>query len=314
MRGVAARLAAGAALVAVLLAPSRAPAGAGSTGANLLKAGVGARNLGMGGAATALTGDSSVILANPSLLSDLGGRSLMLMHWPGAAELRTEFLSYTIPVFTGGTAAGTVVFRTLPDIDNEVEGEVPVAVSDGLLAITYAWPVGLKGSHGGVTMKVFNTTLGELKATSAALDLGLTGLWGGSVPLRYGVGICNLGNPIKLESAGEPLPLTVRGGTSWSRKWYPNALTLAMDTSFNVEQDWRISGGLEWLQAGRLGLRAGGTLSRYARPGFSLGAGWKFRSTLIGPEAAYSLDYAYLPFGLQTMYEPTHCFSVFIRF
>ena len=34
----------------------------------------------------------------------------------------------------------------------------------------------------------------------------------------------------------------------------------------------------------------------------------------IGPEAAYSLDYAYLPFGLQTMYEPTHCFSVFIRF
>ena len=96
------------------------------------------------------------------------------------------------------------------------------------------------------------------------------------------------------------LKTTVRGGTSWSRKWYPSAMTLAMDASFNVEQDWRVSGGIEWLQAGRLGLRAGGTLSRYASPGFSLGAGWKFRSTLIGPEAAYSLDYAYLPFGLQT--------------
>ena len=94
-----------------------------TTGANLLKAQVGARTQAMGGAGTALPGDLSGLLANPSLLVSVGGRALMLTHWPGIADMRTEYASYSIPLGGLGIWAGSVLFRTLPDVDNEVPGE-----------------------------------------------------------------------------------------------------------------------------------------------------------------------------------------------
>ena len=81
MRGVWACVA----LLAMWLPTHGHAAGPGTTGANLLKVSVGSRSLAMGGAATALPGDLSGLLANPALLSLMGWRSLMFMHWPGIA-------------------------------------------------------------------------------------------------------------------------------------------------------------------------------------------------------------------------------------
>ena len=301
-------------VIGLLLGGAVRAASVATTGANLLKATVGPRNQAMGGAGTALPGDLSGGLANPALLTSIGGRSLQLTHWPGVANMRTEFASYSIPLGGLGLWAGSVLFRTLPDVDNEIPGELPVGVNDGMLMMSLARPVGKGRGSAGVNVKLFNSTLGDARATSVALDIGALTSTAGPNPLKYGISVNNVGNPIKHESAGEALPLTVNGGVSWSRQWYPNGLTLAADWSFNIEQNLRIAAGAEWIQAGRLALRAGGGISRFGGPTFSMGAGWQFRSTLLGPEAEYHLDYAFLPFALLTQFVPTHAFSLFIKF
>lgn len=301
-------------------------AGAGTTGANLLKVGVGPRVLAMGDATAALPGDLSAIAANPALLSAIGSRAFMAMYWPGAGGLRTEYVSYSPSLrwlgVSRGQAALTVLYRTLPDIDNvadwpraaPVPGEAPVAVNDGMLMISAGHPVGEAGGHAGVNVKVFNSALGETRATSFAIDAGALLRVTGVKDMHYGVSVLNLGSPIKHESAGEWLPLAVRGGLSWQRPIYPHRLSLAADATVNIEQDIRGGAGIEWLQAGRLALRAGGSAGRYRAASFGVGAGWRLRSTLLGPEAEYHFDYAYLPFAFLAGHEPTHAFSIYVRF
>ncbi len=300
----------------LLLSFSESSSGSGSstTGANLLKQQVGSRGLAMGGAQAALPGDLSGILANPALLHPVAARSFQLMHWPGLGEARTEYGSYSLPAGRLGIFAGTLLYRTLPDIANEEAFDPPVAVSDGMVALTLARRVGTKNAAGGITLKLFNATLGEVRATSGALDFGYLARTRGTHPLLYGVSLTNLGLPVKPGETGEPLPTALRGGASWTRSWYPNVFTAAADVALNIEQNARVSGGLEWLQAGRLAARVGGAWSRYAGATFSAGAGWRMRSTLLGPEAEYSFDYAFLPFALLDGFEPTHGFSMFVRF
>jgi len=285
-----------------------------TTGANLLKSQVGSRDQAMGGAGTALPGDLSGLLANPALLVPVGGKALMLTHWPGIADLRTDYASYSLPVGGLGFWAGSALFRTLPDVDNNIPGEAPVPVNDGMLMMTLARHVGKGRGAAGVNIKLFNSTLGDSRATSVALDFGATTSTVGANPVIYGFSVNNVGNPIKHEAAGEPLPLSVNGGASWTKVWYPSSLTLAADGSFNVEQNLKAAAGVEWIQAGRLALRLGGAYGRFTGPTFGLGAGWQFRSTLLGPEAEYHLDYAFMPFTLLTQYVPTNVFSLFVKF
>ncbi len=308
-------------LACVCLAwPARGGAGPGTSGADLLKVSVGSRHLAMASAETALRGDLAGVLANPALLSLLGRRSIMFMHWPGIAEMRTEFLSYSLPAGKVGTWAGTVLFRTFPAIDNEVPGEAPVEVSDGMLMMSLGRGTGKGRGHLGASIKLFNSALGDVKATSVAADIGAAGRAMGTKYFRYGVSVNNIGAPIKHEEAADALPLTVRAGLSYERPFEPHHLTVSWDMRINVEQDLRVALGLEWMQAGRLGLRAGGWYRRFAARNFSFpgnctfGAGWRFSSTMLGPYAEYNLDYAFLPFALLTQDAPTHAFSVFIRF
>ncbi|MEK7475963.1 MAG: PorV/PorQ family protein [Candidatus Coatesbacteria bacterium] len=309
MRSIAVLLA----LLAAVPAPLRA-AGVGTTGAGLLKVQAGARSLAMGGAGTALAGDLSALLVNPAMLAPVGARSLMLMHWPGVADNRTEYASYSVPLGSFGIWAGSVLFRSLPDIANQDAIDEPVAVSDGAILMTFARRMGGLGGAGGVSIKVFNSALGDIRATSVAVDLGMLSQGTGRYPIRYGLSITNLGNPIKHLEAGEPLPITVRGGLSWTRGWYPHALTVAADALLNTEQNTKVAVGVEWLQAGHLAVRAGGSYNRYGGTSFTLGGGWQFRSTVLGPEAEYHLDYAYLPFRVIDSFEPTNCFSLFVKF
>lgn len=301
-------------LVSVLRAAPSAAAGAGTSGASLLNVNVGARNMALGCASVALSGDLSSVIANPALVSPIAARSIVFMHWPGIAEINTEFVSYSMPLGWVGTWAGTVLFRSMPDIDNDVEGESPVAVNEGMIMMSLGRPFDRGLGHAGLSVKLFNSTLGEVKATSVALDLGAVRSTGGRDPLLWGLSLVNLGNPIKHEIVGEPLPLAIRGGASYVRSFYPHALTAAGEVSVNLEEELRVSAGVEWLQAGRLALRGGCAWRRYAPLSFSLGTGWQMRSTALGPEAEYHFDYAFVPFAFLEGYEPTHAFSVFIKF
>ncbi len=302
------------------LVSERALAGPGTSGANLLKVSAGSRDLAMGSADTALAGDLAVLLANPSLLSPVGGRSMHFMHWPGIADMRTEYLSYSLRVGDLGMWAGTVLFRTFPAIDNEVSGEEPVEVNDGMLMMTFARAIGKGDGHLGANVKLFNSTLGQAKATSMAIDLGALGRPAWSKYLRYGAAVTNIGNPIKHESAGETLPVTVRTGMAYSRPVDRHHLTVALDLAVNVEQDVRTAAGAEWMQGGHLALRAGSVYRRFSPRSFSFpenftfGTGWRFRSTMLGGDAEYNVDYAYIPFALQSQYVPTHALSIFVKF
>jgi len=299
----------------VMMAPCRAlAAGAGTTSANLLKVTAGSREFSMGGAGCALSGDLSGILSNPALLSPIGSKSAMFMYWPGIGDMKTEFVSYSSPTSLG-FLAGTVLFRSIPDIDNNsavfTVDEPAVSVNDGMIVLTLGRQARQPAGHAGLSLKIFNSALGEVRATSFALDLGWLGRYREA---WYGLSLLNVGLPIKHESTGEMLPITLKGGACYTRIIYPHSLTLSAEVSANVEQDARLAAGVEWLQVGRLGLRAGGAVSRYSGANFTVGAGWQIRSTVLGPEAEYHFDYAYLPFSFLSGYQPTHALSVFVKF
>jgi len=301
-------------MVLCLLVGKAAASGAGTTGANLLKVAMGVRQAGMGGVGTALPGDLAGTLSNPALLSYVSSRSVQLIHWPGMGGLRTEFASYSIPVGWLGTWAGTVLYRTLPPIDNAGLSEEAITVNDGMVMMGLGRPLGRSGWLGGANVKLFNSSLGDIRATSGAVDLGVMRATPGAEPVRYGLAVDNLGLPIKHESVSAALPLTLRGGASWTKQWYPHSLTIATEGCFNWEMDARAAAGVEWLQQGKLALRAGINASRYAGWSWSLGTGWHMRSAAFGPEAEYEIEYAFVPFPLQTVFEPTHAFSLYIKF
>jgi hypothetical protein len=239
----------------------------------------------------------------------------MFMHWPGIGDAKTEFVSYSVPAGPLGLLAGTVLFRSIPDIDNNTTA-VPVAepvvpVNDGMIVLTLGRPARQPAGHAGVSVKIFNSALGDVRATSMALDLGWLGRYR---EVWYGLSLLNVGLPIKHESTGEMLPITLKGGGCYTRMIYPHSLTVSAEVSANVEQDARLAAGVEWLQIGRLGLRAGGAVSRYTGTSFTIGAGWQIRSAVLGPEAEYHFDYAYLPFSFLSGYQPTHALSVFVKF
>lgn len=302
------------ALALLAIAAEARGGGVGTSGANLLKASAGARELALGGAATALAGDLSVLAANPALLVPLGGRALELMHWPGAGGARTEYAGYSVPLGGLGWLAGSVVFRTLPTIDNEDAADDPISVTDGLLLVSFARRFGRAGGAAGVNLKLFNGALGDLRASSFAIDAGAVTQTRGAHPVRYGLALVNLGAPITYEETGEPLPLAIRLGAAWTRPFFPHALTLTTDVKVDVESNAKVAAGAEWLQSGRLALRGGASWSRFGGGSFAAGGGWRFRSTILGPEAEYRLDYAFVPFATAASFEPTNVFSVFIRF
>ncbi len=270
----------------------------GTSTADFLKLGAGARQLAMGEAGTALSDDANAMYWNPADLLRIPGKSAVLMHAPYIDPTYYDFGAYAQRVGYGALGFSWQHFSagTIHETDPYGKDAGEFSPSDTALtlggAVTTNRVPGLFGGSFGVNAKYIRSTIIQT-AHAWAMDAGLTlppqaeGRWHSAIV------VTNLGTSMKFEQAKEPLPLTIRLGQSFDfdEQWTGAFdLDLPRDNNpyaaFGMEYHVPLSGA--WGTAFRAGYN---TRTSHDLPGSgaTLGAGLTY--------GGYTMDYAFLPMG-----------------
>lgn len=284
--------------------------GVGTTGAQFLKIGTGARAVGMGGAFSAVAEGPDAIYWNPAGLAvqtDKQATATYIKYFEG---INIGYFGYTQPMFGHGVAGAGVNYLTVGDMDKRA-GDTDVrdgTFSASDMALNLAWAGGI--GHGvsvGANVKYIKQTIDADSAQSYAIDVAA--LYATPVEkLTAGLGVFNVGSKVKFIDEEDPLPLDVRLGFAY-RMLTDDALIVAADADDYIN-DSRVYSklGVEYTYRNMVSVRAGYTFGRdSSKLGGSTGLG-----TGIGVKVwNIKLDYAFVPFGELT---DTHWVSISAKF
>jgi Type IX secretion system protein PorV len=325
-----------AALAAALLilwsAPSsaqlfRSTAKVGTTSAQFLKIGVGARALGMGGTAAGVRGDISSIYWNPASLARLNINSeLTFNHAEWLADINYDFVAGILPIGDLGMFGFSVVSLTMPDepVRSEQFPEGDGRQWDaGALAIGISYSRSLTDRFSiGFTAKYVSENVWSENATGFAIDVGT--LYVSEIEgLTLGASISNFGTDMKLDgrdlyfnedpngnvgsgpnnipgqyrAEAYPLPLTFRIGIAWDIGLAEEfRVTPAIDATHPNDNTEYVNAGLEaaWREIvfGRVGYKS--LWLRDSEQGLTWGVGIHYGITGVG---TIKLDYAFADYG-----------------
>ena len=221
-----------------VLLPVTTLAGPGRTGAQILNLGGGARARALGDAFSAMSGDVTTTLWNPSGLADMpesrlrSGKkaaqaSMFYTDYSGPFGEAGEGLYYTflagaMPLSDAGTIGATLQMQgqgTIP-----VTTDSPEVLREESLgtnfALTFSYADRITESlSAGINAKVIRMVLGRENGNSYAVDLGMQYLLPFDfIPTTVGAAIQNIGPGISFidENQADPLPRFLRIGTSTS--------------------------------------------------------------------------------------------------
>jgi len=181
---------------------------AGTSSAQFLKMGAGARAAAMGDAFAAVADDASATYWNPAGLAQIESAEVTAMQNNGLVDTQYQFLAAARPF--GDNAIGLSVYRMdYGDIDAYSAGDVAEgSVDAGSLAtaLTFARKMG-EHIHLGVTAKMVQEKIDGESASTVAGDAGL--LWRGD-RLSLGLVAQHVGGAMKFVSDSADLPTTLR--------------------------------------------------------------------------------------------------------
>jgi hypothetical protein len=299
-------------IMACALAAAAAPARAGfqssdegSSGAQFLKLGAGARAEGMAEAYTALPTEADAVYWNPAAMSRIERRSLSLMNSVLPAGINYNFLGYGQRLTPSYAFGASMQYLSQPPIDQTDSAGFSTGSSfrpsDFAGALGGAYTIHnedlgiFDGASFGATGKYVQSTITKTARTYGC-DLGFL-----SGPfhlldreMRVAYVAQNIGGSLTFQRQPEPLPTNLRLGASWAlaKGWL-----LAFDIDepldntpyYALGTEYRMAYGEETTFAGRLGVssRALGDAGSFS--GLTLGLGARFRS--------FGVDYAFLPLG-----------------
>lgn len=305
-------------LLAVILtgwgpvSPAHAGGGAGSTSANFLKIGMGARPVGMGEAFTGVADDTNAVYWNPAGLVLAKGVGFTTTHSEWIEGVHHEFLAAHANFNEQGALGASFTFlgtKEFPEALETPSGDFggfgsSVSASDFAAAAAYAQRLGLWFSG-----SFFRSSIVSLKANVVGQRVVNETGYGISFDLGYlyeikrktaylGVTALNVGTKIK----GHPQPLLGNVGASYRLRrvlMKRDRLLLAAETDLHSDTGFRMALGTEYAvpfgrteAAWRAGYRLPSDLGGLA--GMTLGFG--LTHPLGGLDA--SLDYAYVPYGV----------------
>lgn len=310
----------------------------GSTSAQFLKIGVGARAAGMGEAVVALPMDATALFWNPGGLPWLKSSRFVASHTSWIGDLSHDFVGAVVQVGDGAIGV-SATFLNMEEIEVTTLAQPKGTgsyfdASDFALGVSYGLRMTDRFSVG-VTVKYVRQQIFNEVAQGMAFDLG-TLLDVGYNGLRIGMALTNFGasmrlrgddiiipyypgpasSPIKaqLETETWPLPTNFRvgialdlvGGRSLLWPSERTALVLVADGNHPTDDVERGNFGFEYSWKGTIFLR-GGYKWRYAEQGLTYGGGMR----LAMGGADVRLDYALAKFGLLS---DTHRFTVEVGF
>jgi long-subunit fatty acid transport protein len=291
-----------AAIIAGLFGEVTIAGESGSTTANFLNIGVGARAMGMGGAFTSIADDPSAVFWNPAGLRGIENGQAEFSHYSWYQDVKVENLQLALPGKKFSFGAG-LTYLDFGEIQTYDEAGTPgEALSMHSLALAFSISTDItENISGGVTVKYIEQSFDLVKGTAIAGDIGMMARFG---DIRTGLAITNFGSKVKFVEVKEDLPTAVRAGLSF-RHFNGRAL-------FSFEGHAPFSGkssfhqGIEFMVLEQLYARSGFAYQTNALPGtsalsYNLGAGVTY--------GAGRFDYTFAPsddFGNDTV----HNFSI----
>lgn len=267
---------------------------AGSTAANFLKIGTGARGAAMAGAQTAMVDDLNAAYWNPAGLGSLRFHEISLMHYSLAENVRFQNAAYGFPTERLGSFTVGASLLDYGSIQGYDDGGVPQSSVDaGNTLFSASWGKKLFTNSklsAGLTLKYLQSELAGYKANAPMMDAGIlypfeTGRLRG---LRLGVAMRNNGSKLDYNGVDSSLPQQLAFGSGFSA--LGGNLNLALDFIKSKEEDSYAAFGAEYRVLEMLLLRLGySSQSDFVGTGFSYGIGLRF--------AQWNIDYALVPFG-----------------
>lgn len=305
---------------ALLTVPAFVPAGlcanknAGTSAAQFLKIGAGARGAAMGEAQSAVADDIYAAYYNPAGLALIEKPMMGAMHAQYLQGARYQYGAMALPVGEGTRQAWGFSIANLGVSDMErrtQDTDLPVGyfeASNFAYGLSYARRVTDRLSLG-VTGKSVSVNIDDVSGQAFAADLGFR--YRPDVNLNFPIEVAavvrNLGTKLKLGTGKDPLPSAIVFGGS--AKPLPDLL-LALDLTSYRDTDIIIAAGGEYRRklSGKLqGLVRGGYSNHNKNvdgaSGVTLGAGLSL--------PGFTFDFAWVPFGdLGTTFR----YSVLVRF
>lgn len=188
----------------------------GTSGAEFLKIGPGARPAGMGEAFTGVADDIHAIYWNPAGLGTLKSAEMTGMHMQYFQNIQYEFAAFAYPTREYGTLGFAVTNLHTDDINRRTDDtDAPIGqfgASDNAYWLSYGYACTSRLALG-ANAKFIHQTLDSAVSNAYAGDGGILydTDWH---ELRLGASVQNLGSKVKFVSESDPLPLTYRLGAS----------------------------------------------------------------------------------------------------
>jgi len=314
-------LALGSFLLASASAQQQAPSELGTSMANFLKIGVGARASGMGDAFVALANDVSCLYWNPGGLGNLESNQVMIHTTNWLLDTRLYFLATSVNLGSLGSlglsintfSSGDILETTV--VEPYGTGRYFTA-TDLAAGITYSRKVSSSFSAG-LTVKFIYEAIDRTSASTFAIDVGSVFVTDFFNDMRIGFAFSNLGGRMQLDGTdlsfqymGDPgfkytraqlgtepwdIPLAFRFGVATDVLRRENlTLTVAADVVDVRDHAYQVNTGTECTLLDIVSIR-GGYKINYDETDFSLGVGLKIPE---GSAIGGRIDYAYTNFGI----------------
>lgn len=261
----------------------------------------------MGGVSVAAGAGAEAVFLNPASLARISAETPSEVALGYDALLESSYsgsVAYARPVGRDGAFAAGLLYasqgaQTAYNSFGDSTGKF--TPTDLALGAWYArrllGPVSLGGG-----LKIIRSQLDDRSGMTAAVDFGLLAKHIAEIgdgPFDAGFSVQNIGPPLKLGSASDPLPVRIRAGGLWH---VSPTFDAGLDVNLPVDQDPYASLGVEarlpasrvgstkpWVISIRSGYDQNRTRGLAGFTGISAGAGFDF--------SALRLDYAWVPFG-----------------
>ncbi|MEZ4700241.1 MAG: PorV/PorQ family protein [Rhodothermales bacterium] len=339
------------ALLVLLAPPSRAQVGTdspdrstitkkGTTSAQFLKLGVGARAIALGGSYVSVANDLSALYWNPAGLSNLQGSAVQLAYTDYLAGVDYNFAAFGTSLGSAGVIAASLIYLDSGEMEvrtstqPEGTGE-QFSVRNLALQLSYGRALTDRFSLGG-TLKYVQESIWHSSASSMAFDIGLLFI----TPydrLRLGASMSNFGPKMQLSGRDilfsqdpapdqegnveivnaqyltdqHPLPLIFRLGLSWDAiATADHRIILMTDAAHPNDNAEYMNIGAEYSFRNLIALRTGyrNLFEPDGEQGLTFGAGLSLR---LDRALRLRFDYAYADFG---RLEETHWLTVDLEF
>jgi hypothetical protein len=277
---------------------------AGEDGAAFLDIPVGGAPSALGGAYTASANNAYAPVWNPAGLGQLNGHELAAQHLSYLESINYEYAGVVFALGERKGLGASIQYLGSGDMaGTDPNGQSTGDFSNHYAAYSLAYGQRIAGALSlGVTGKVIEAKLGDVRGTAIAADAGL--LHQCSDRFRVGFRAANLGSRLRFIEREDTLPLSFHLGAEFDihPQWQ-----LSAELSQEARGETDGHAGIEWKPLGLLSVRSGyrtDTVEELsALAGFSAGVGIHFWNQ--------EFAYAWLPYG---DLGNTHSFSMVIRF